>query len=323
MKTTTISILTLVFCFFSILHPADGVPQDFPSRTIEMVVPFKPGGTLDIGTRIVTDQLSRELKSSVAVINKPGATGTIGSGWVAKANADGHILLAGTVASLVLSNFFLDNVPFDTQKDFVPIAYAAESPSLLVVPSTSPYKTFKELIAYGKANPGKLSYAVAGGLGSTSSMNMELIKRRTGIDLARIVYQGGGPARTAVIGGHVDMTSAGYAPLRAHIKSGKLRPLATSKKIEAMPDVPTFAEEGYPEVLVVWIGFFAPAQIPSGPRKILVEALERALKDPGTIQKLKNAGYVPETKTPEEFSEQIKQQYEMISQIVKETKIGK
>jgi len=323
MKTTPMSVMTLVFCLFAILHPAVGIPQDFPSRTIEMVVPFKPGGTLDIGTRIVTDQLGKELKASVAVINKPGATGTIGSGWVAKANPDGHILLAGTVASLVLSKFFLDNVSFDPLKDFVPLAYVAESPSLLVVPSNSPYKTFKQLIDYGKANPGKLSYAVAGGLGSTSSMNMELIKQRTGIDLARIVYQGGGPARTAVIGGHVDMTSAGYAPLRAHIKSGKLRPLATSKKIEALPDVPTFAEVGYPEVLVVWIGFFAPAQIPSGPRKILVAALERALKDPGTIQKLKNAGYVPEAKTPEEFSRLIKQQMEMISKIVKETKIGK
>ena len=323
MKTASILMTLISICCFSIVSPSLGAPQDFPSRTVEMIVPFKPGGTLDIATRIVTDQLSKELTTSVVVINKPGASGSVGSGWVAKANPDGHILLAGTVASMVLSHFFLDNVPFDTLKDFIPLAYAAESPSLLVVPSSSPWKSFNELVEFAKANPGKMSYAAAGGLSSTSSMNMELIKRRTGADLARVVYQGGGPAMTAVMGGHVDMTSAGYAPLRPHIKSGKLRPLATSKKIDAFPNVPTFAELGYPEILVVWVGFFAPVKIPQVTYQKLAQAFDNALKNQETVEKLKNSGYVPDSKTPSEFSDLIKQQYDMISKVVKETKIGK
>lgn len=200
MKKIWILCVVVVLSLYGSFQFTQGKEQDFPNRTIEMIVPSEPGGVLDIAARIVADQLAKELKAPVVVIDKPGASGTRGTDTVAKAKPDGYTLLAGTLMQLVLVHFFMDNVPYDTLKDFLPLGYAGESPSLLAVKSSSPWKTFKELVDYAKANPGKLSYAAAGGLASTSSMNMELIKARTGADIASVIYEGGGPAIVALLG---------------------------------------------------------------------------------------------------------------------------
>lgn len=317
MKKAWVLSIVAILSLFGNSQFIQAKDQDFPNRTIEMIVPFEPGGTVDLATRIVMDQLAKELKVPVAVINKPGATGTRGTDTVAKAKPDGHTLLAGTLATMVMVHFFMDNVSYDANRDFLPLGYAGESPSLLVVKSTSPWKTLKEMVDYAKANPGKLSYAAAGGLASTSSMNMELIKSREGVDIASVIYEGGGPAIVSVIGGHVHMTSAAYPALRSHIMAGTLRPLATSKKVDELPDVPTFKEVGFPEVLINWTAFFAPAKAPKDVYKKLVEAFDKVLENPETVGKLKKGGYAPERISPAEISALIKQQFDLVSRIVK------
>jgi tripartite-type tricarboxylate transporter receptor subunit TctC len=314
----------IIFLIFLVAPPSvKAEEQVFPKRTIEIIVPMQPGGTLDIATRLVSDQFGKELKVPVVVVNKPAASGATGTAGVAKGKPDGYTLLSGTLANLIMVYFFQENVSYNSQKDFLPLAYAGESPSLLVVKSTSPWKTFKELMDYAKANPGQLSFAAAGGVASTSSMNMQLIKERTGADIANVIYEGGGPALIAVLGGHVQMTSAGYPTLQPHIKAGALRPLATSKKIRELPGVPTFAELGFPEVLVNWSAFFAPARISKGVYEKLLRAFDKALKNPETMAKLERAGYIPETKTPAEISELMKNQYQVVSGIVKGNRFKK
>jgi tripartite-type tricarboxylate transporter receptor subunit TctC len=302
------------------LHAQD---SDFPKGPIELVVPFAPGGTADLAARIVADQLSKELKVSVVVVNKEGASGSPGTQSVAKAKPDGYTLLTGNAASLVNSYFFLSSVPFDAHKDFVPLAYVGESPSLVVVLESSPYKTLEDVIDYAKKNPGKLSYAAGGGISAVSTLNMEVIKNKTGADIAMVIYEGGAPALTSVLGGHVTMTAAGFPTLGPHIKAGKLRALVTTLKIPEMPDLRGYKEAGFPEVLLNWTGFFAPSKIPPAVNKKLVEAFDRALKNPEAIDKLRKTGYVPEIKTPAEITEMMKQQYQLVSRVVKEAKLVK
>lgn len=322
MKRISIVAVMVILYLFGSSPFVQGAGSKFPARPLEMVVPFPPGGTADIACRIVMDQLSKELKVPVTVVNKPGASGTIGAGSVAKGKADGHLLLTANAACLIIPYFFLNTVPFDAQKDFLPLAYVGESPSVLAVQSTSPFKSFDELINFAKKNPGKLSYATSGGLSSVSTMNMEVVKSQTGIDVAMVVYEGGGPSLTAILGGHVDIIASSIPALGPQIEAGKLRLLVTTKKMDEFPNVPTLSEKGFPMV-VNWTGFFAPAKIPKANYDTLVAAFNKALVRPEVIKKLTDAGYIPERKSPSNISEFLKQQYAVVSKIVKETKIKK
>jgi tripartite-type tricarboxylate transporter receptor subunit TctC len=295
-----------------------GQEQGLP-RNIEMIVPYQMGGLLDIASRIVVDQVAKELKVPVVVVNKAGASGSTGTAWVTKAKPDGSTLLAGNFSNLVAAYIFLSKLPYET-KDFLPLAYVGESPSLLAVKPSSPWKTFEELIDDAKKNPGKLSYGTSG-LSTTSSLNMELIKKQAGVDINRIIYQGGGESTIDVLGGHVDIGYAGYPVLQPHVKAGALRALATSKKIDEMPEVPTFAEKGVKDAVVNWSGFFAPAKIQKDLYTKLAQAFDRALANPETVSKLKRAGFVPERKTPSEISKLLKEQFDLTSDIAKSAKL--
>ena len=305
------------------LIPLFAQPSDFPSRPIELIVPFQPGGTADIAARIVVEQLSKDLKASVLVVNKAGASGSTGSQGVAKAKPDGYTLLVGNAASLVNAYFFLSGVPYDAHRDFVPLAYVGESPSLVVTLSSSPFKTLEEMISEAKKNPGKFSYAAGGGVSAVSTLNMELIKTKTGTDISMVIYEGGGPALASVLGGHVTLTAAGYPTLGPHVKAGALRALVTTIKIPELPDLRSFAQAGFPEVLLNWTGFFAPAKLPKGTYDKLVETFDKTLKNPETVEKLRKAGYVPEIKSPAEISQLMKEQYQLVSKVVKDAKLGK
>ena len=223
---------------------------------------------------------------------------------------------------MIIPYFFLSNVVFDAQKDFLPIAYVGESPSVLAVQSTSSIKTFDDLINFAKKNPGKLSYATSGGLSSVSTMNMEVVKSQTGIDVTMIVYEGGGPSLAAILGGHVDVIASSVPALGAQIEAGKLRVLVTTKKTDDIPGVPTLTEKGF-SMVVNWTGFFVPAKVPKATHAKLVAAFDKALQNPAVVKKLKNAGYVPERKTPSEMTEMLKEQRNVVAEVVKATKIKK
>ncbi len=322
MKKIQILCIVVVMCLFVGAPFVLGAEIKFPARPVEMVVPFPPGGTADIAARIVMHQLSKELKIALTVVNKPGASGTIGAAGVAKGKPDGHMLLTGNAACLIIPSFFMKNVVFETERDFLPLAYVGESPSVLAVQSTSPFKTFDELVSFAKKNPGKLSYATSGGLSSVSTMNMEVVKNQAGLDIATIVYEGGGPSLAAILGGHVDIIASSIPALGAQVDAGKLRVLVTTKKLEEMPSIPTLKDKGYPMV-VNWTGFFVSAKVPKEVHTRLVAAFDKALQNPEVIKKLKDAGYVPERKTPQEMSQFLKEQHNVVARIVKDTKIKK
>jgi len=322
MKKVSLLVMITFLSLISSPNFAEAETSGFPNRPIEMIVPFQMGGLLDIGVRITVDQLAKELKTPVVVVNKPGASGSTGTTWAAKAKPDGYTLLAGGIASLVSAYFFLSKLPYETHRDFLPLAYVGESPSLLVVRSGASWKNFEELIDFAKKNPGKLSYGTSG-LSTTSSLNMELIKKQTGVDITRIIYGGGGESTVDILGGHVDIGYAGYPVLQPHINAKTLRPLATSKKIDALPEVPSFMEKGFNEVVVNWSGFFAPAKIPKEVYNKLTNAFDRTLANPTIIAKLTKVGFIPERKTRAEITTLLKAQYELVAKIVKAEKAGK
>lgn len=193
---------------------------------------------------------------------------------------------------------------------------------MLAVLDTSPIKTFEDMINYAKKNPGKLSYATSAGVASVSTLNMEVVRNQAGVDITMVVYEGGGPSLTAILGGHVNIVASSIPALGPHIEAGKLRVLVTSKKTDELPGVRTLAELGFPMV-VNWTGFFAPSRVPKGAYNILVKGFDKALENPEVIKKLKSAGYVPERKTPAEMTELLRQQHNLVSKIVKEAKLVK
>ncbi len=319
MKKLLIMGAVTFFCLITSASSVKAEDQYFPNRGIEMIVSFQMGGLLDIAARLVADQLAKELKVPVVVVNKPGASGSTGTAWVTKAKPDGSTLLAGNFSNLVAAYFFLSKLPYE-MKDFLPLAYVGESPSVMAIKSSAPWSTFEELIDYAKKNPGKLSYGTSG-LSTTSSLNMELIKKQAGVDINRIIYQGGGESTVDILGGHVDMNIAAYPVLQPHLKAKSLRALATTKKIDEMPEIPTFAEKGVKDTVVNWSGFFAPAKMPREPYTKLVQAFDKALVNPEIMSKLKRVGFVPERKTPPEISKLLKEQYDLVSKIVKTAKL--
>lgn len=322
MKRVSIAAALVILCLCGSSSFVQGAGSKFPARPIEMIVPFPPGGTADIATRIVMDQLSKELVVPAVVVNKPGASGTTGYNWVLKGNPDGHLLVTGMAGGLIMPYFFFKSVPYDIHKDFLPLAYVGESPSVLAVQSASPFNTFDDMINSAKKNPGKLSYATSGGLSSISTMNMEVVKNQTGTDITTVVYDGGGPALIAILGGHVDIIAASLPALVSQVEAGKLRVLVTSKKIDELPNVPTLSDKGFPMV-INWTAFCATAKIPQEAANRLVAAFDKALGRPGVMKKLKDAGYIPERKTPAEISQLLRQQYDLVAKIVKETKLKK
>lgn len=316
MKKVFMISVVVICCVVGSSIFAKGAEQAFPNQNIVIIVPFEIGGTMDIPSRIIADPLREELKVSVLVENKPGASGSTGTAWAAKAKPDGYTLLGGTFANMVAAYFFLSKVPYETHRDFLPLAYVGESVSVLAVRPSSPWKTFEELIEDAKKNPGKVSFASVG-LSSTPALNMEIIKSRTGAELNNIIYNSGGEGTVAVLGGHVDTIYAAYSVLKPYIEAGTLRPLVATKKIDTLPRVPTFMEKGFPNMIVNWIGFFAPANVPKDIYNKLLEAFEKALKNPETMGKLRALGFFPERKTPAEFSRQLKDEYNIVSEIVK------
>jgi tripartite-type tricarboxylate transporter receptor subunit TctC len=237
------------------------VPSDKPVR---IVVPFAAGGPTDVLARVLAPKLSASLKRTVIVDNKVGATGAIGAVFVAKAAADGDTLLLGTSSIMAASPNLTANLPYDPIKDFVPISMVATIENILVVHPSVPAKTVRELIAYGKANPGKLTYA-SSGIGSTYHLGGELFASQAGIQMTHVPYKGAAPASQDLLAGHVSVMFDNTSSAIPNIKAGRVRALgvASLKRYAGLPDLPTIAEEGLAGYeTTIWLGLFAPAKTP-------------------------------------------------------------
>ncbi len=311
-------VSALIFLAFLGVAPAQ---EKYPTRAIELVVPFAPGGTADVGVRSYSDNLSKLLGVPVNVVNRAGGTGIQGTTYVAKGKKDGYTILATTdTPLLVMPVISSKEVTYDPLKDFIPIGYFGYAPSIFAVRSDSPFKTLADLVDYARKNPGKLKNASTG-LGAEARFNLDLLCHKENIKIPSIPFESGGQAVTALLGGHTDMSSNSLASLSPHLKAGKIRGLAISMKTRhpEFPDIPTTGELKYPDVnFVVWLAVFAPTGVPKQVVDTLIPAVEKAFKAPEVIQRGSNAGLIIDYMGPDETRKLMEKGLPLVKQVAAE-----
>ncbi|BCN40430.1 MFS transporter [Alicycliphilus denitrificans] len=301
--------------------PLGAAAQNYPAKPVTIIVPFSAGGTTDILARIVGQGLQTELGQPFVVDNRAGAGGNIGASLAAKAPADGYTLFMGTVGTHAINQALYKKMPFDPVKDFAPISRVATVPNLLVAHPSQPYKTVKELIAYAKANPGKVTFGSPGS-GASPHVSGELFKSMTGTDLLHVPYKGSAPAMTDLLGGQISIMFDNMPSAIQHVRSGKLRPIAvtTAKRSPELPDVPTIAEAGVPGYEAMsWFGMFAPAATPKPVLDKLNAALVKVLNQPDVKKKIAEQGGDVVAETPAQFAAFIKAESAKWGKVVKES----
>lgn len=297
----------------------------YPSRPIELVVPFGAGGSADLAARCYSDDLSKLLNVSINVVNRPGGTGIQGTTYVVNGKKDGYTLLGTTDTPLLIMPVINKEVTYDPLKDLVPIGRFAHVYSLFAVRSDSPFKTMKELIEFARKNPGKLKNGAAG-FGTEAYFNLEVLCSKEKIKITSMPFGSGGKNAVALLGGHIDMASSSVASLGQHIKAGKVRALAISseKRHPDLPDVPTTFELGYPESnFAVWTGVFAPAGVPQQVIDVLVPAVEKAFKKPDVVERAIKLGYEVEFMGPERLGKSLASEIGVIRQVAQEANLVK
>lgn len=279
--------------------------QSWPAKPVRFVVPYPPGGSTDLTARTVADRLTRSLGQQVVVENRSGAAGAIGTTEVARAQPDGHTILFA--ADTVITLHLVAKVQFDVQRDFVPITMATIQPIAVAVHPSLGVGSVRELIAYGKANPGKLSFAHSG-TGTGQHFSGELIKKMTGIDMVHIPYKGGGPAVQDLVGGQVPLAVMGSTPLIPHHKAGRIKILAftTKERFPSMPDIPTLHESGLAGFdTSQWLGLLAPKGTPASVVARLHTEAAKVLAMPDVRERLAGAALQAVGNSPGEFQAQI------------------
>ncbi len=293
--------------------------QPYPLRPVKIIVPTPPGGPVDVIARITANYLQTVLGQGFVVENRPGAGNTIGSRDAAEAKPDGYTLLYSSASGLVIAPLLHPDAGYDPIKSYDPIALVGQSSNILVVNPSVPANTVKELVAYARANPGKVNFS-SGGIGVLPHLIGEMFKARAGIDIVHVPYKGGGPSITDLVAGNVQMTFEGTSVLLPLIKAGKLRALAvtTVKRIPQLPDVPTMVESGFPNfVSTSWTGLLAPAHTPPPVIAKLNATINAGLKTSELIAKLENLSNEPLGGTAADFTALIKADLGKWSPIVK------
>ena len=260
-----------------------GAQEAYPSRPVTLIVPFPPGGVADITGRPTAAALEKVLKQPVVIANRPGAGGAVGNSLVANAKPDGYTLLMALSSISVIpeADKLFDRKPAYTLDQLVPIALITADPTILVVHPSLPVKSLKELIALAKAKSGQMSYSTSGIYGALH-MPMEMFLHAANLKMRAVHTNGGGPAITILLGGHVEMTVGGPAAIASHVKAGRLRPIVTwgAKRHESFPQIPTFKESGYDIEYYIWAGMFAPKGTPEAVMKTVRDAVRKAVDDP-------------------------------------------
>lgn len=278
-------------------------PAAYPNKQIRLVIPYPPGGPTDLTARVVAAEMSATLGQSVVADNRPGASGMIGAEVVARAEPDGYTILAN--ASLhVINPFVYPDMRFDALKDFSPITQLAAVPLVLVVPTSSPIHSVKELVEYGRKNPGKLNFGSSGNA-SAQQLAGESFKMAAGIEMQHVPYKGSAPALADLVGGQIQLMFDSMPSAMPFIKSGKLRAIAvtTLGRAQALPELPTIAESGYPGFdISTWYGYWAPKGTPPAIVEKLAAAARAALKKQNIIEQYAGMGAEPVGSTPAEFT---------------------
>lgn len=280
----------------------------YPSRPVRLVCPYPPGGIVDTVSRTVAQKLSESLGQAVVVDNKPGAAGIVGTEFVAKSPPDGYTLLTGTIGTHAISVSLRARMPYDAERDFVPVSLAATNTNLVVVHPSFAVTSVAELIAWAKANPGKLNYGTAGA-GTTQHLAGELFKTTAGIDMVHVPYKGAAPGINDLVAGQIPLMFVDISISLPHVRAGRLRALAVTaaKRIPQLPDVSTVSESGLPGFEVnAWFGVFVPAGTPREIVGRLNADIVRGLAAPEVRERLLAVGVEPVTSTPEQFAAFVK-----------------
>jgi tripartite-type tricarboxylate transporter receptor subunit TctC len=297
--------------------------QPFPTKPVTLVVPYAPGGNVDVTTRVLQSAIGDALGQQIVVENRPGGAGLIAGDYVARAEPDGHTLFVGSNGPVILGPLTMSKPAYQWEDAFAPVSSLAVATNLLLVRSSLPSASVKELIAYAKANPGKLTLATS----SVASINhflAELFRLKAGIAWTEVHYRGNTPAVSDLIAGHVDVGFQQLVDAAAHLQSGKLRALAVpgSARVAALPDVPTMAEAGYPEVEgVTFNGIFAPKSTPRPIVERLSATIRTALTKQAAIDQLAALGSQARGSTPEAFGDFLRTETRRWSELVKAANI--
>jgi tripartite-type tricarboxylate transporter receptor subunit TctC len=311
-----------VFLLAVLAFAAGAQAQTWPSKAVRFIVPFPPGGSTDVAARTVADKLTRALGAQVLVENRAGGGGAIGTVEAARAAPDGHTLLFAADPVITL-HLVVKNVQFDMQRDFIAVTQVTTQPIAVAIHSSLPVKDVQELIAYAKANPGKLSFAHSG-TGSGQHMSGELLKKMAGIDMVHVPYKGGGPAVQDLVGGQVPVGVLGSTPLIPHHKAGRIRIIAfTSKeRFPPMPEIPTLHESGLAGFdTTQWLGILAPKGTPADIVDRVYAETRKALELQDVKERLAQAALQPVGNSPKEFEALIRADLERWTAVAKELKL--
>jgi len=306
------------------LLPADAAhaQETWPAKPVRIVVPFAPGG-VDVTARLIADRLTAALGQPFIVENRPGAGGTVGAKMVTSSEPDGYTLMFSTPGPVVVSPLINRNAGYETLKNLAPVAIVSQSPLLLVIHPSVPAKTVKELVAYAKANPGKVHYP-SPGFGTQPHLVGEMFKTMTGLDIVHVPYRGSAPAITDLLAGQMQIYFDNFANVLQHVQSGKLRAIAVTGDARSpqLPDVATMRESGFGEIeATYWNGLFAPAGTPAAIVTRLNAAVNQALAVPEVDAALKKLGSDPKTGTSLAFAAFIAEEVQRWSKVVRDANI--
>ena len=302
-----------------LLMPALALAQAYPSKPVRIVVPFPAGGPADLFGRGLASGMSDQLGQPVIVENVGGVGGVLGVDRVAKSAPDGYMLALNSASTVAIAPFSLSNLPYDVKKDFALITVVVRVPEVLAVHPSVPAKTVAEFIRYAKANPGKINFGSAGG-GSITHLAGELLNAEAGIKTVHVPYKGAAPAVSDLVGGQVQMGIFDVPVLLGHIRSGRLKALAVTsgQRASTLPDVPTTAEAGYPNVTSDnWYGLVAPAGTPADVLKRIHGAAMTALNSPAVKEQYAKVSGVPSPGTPEDYARFLASEQGKWSKVVK------
>lgn len=320
-RFTCAAVSAAVLGAAGLLTSVSALAQSYPSKPITIIVPFSAGGTTDILARLVGQHLATELGQPVIADNRAGAGGNIGAALAAKAKADGYTLFMGTVGTHAINAALYKKLPYDHVKDFAPLSRVANVPNLLVANPLQPFKTVPEMLAYAKANPGKINFGSPGN-GSSPHLSGELFKSMAKVDLTHIPYKGSAPAVVDLLGNQIAIMFDNLPSVIPHVRSGKLHAIAitTATRSPELPNVPTIAEAGLPGYEAVsWFGLFAPAGTPAPVLATLSKALAKVLANPEVQKQISAQGGEVVNETPAQFAAFIKAETTKWGKVVKDS----
>jgi tripartite-type tricarboxylate transporter receptor subunit TctC len=300
------------------VEPSRVQAQSYPSRPIQIVVSGASGDALDVGGRLLAQELEKILQTQIVIVNKPGGGSSVGADFVAKSKNDGYTLLYTNSSGVVYNPAFTpETTPYETLRDFEPLAQHVSFPTGLWVSAESPWKNLQDVIDYSQKNPGKFRCGMLG-LGSIVHFKLEMIKSLTGADITLIPFKGAMPSLTALLGGHTESSFTAVSITHPHYQSKKVRGILLDQPLTELPDVPTLQQLGYKRGLpLTFNALFAPAGIPQDVKKVLAPAIERAANDKDSIHKLKQLWFIPSYKAGDELKHIIAHDYENARELVK------